>query len=168
MRVVSSMTALVVGLSTMFVAAGPAVAAADARGTVWVQVARDVGIARYDIDYAIRSVNAHTRRTRLVRGRCIAGPARCIHVTFAAMPARTVYAMAHPPAAGPGYIRLAPRSVNLTGAARRRLFLHELGHTRNLAHGRTCQSVMFHWVYCRGKLVPYAFTPREIAALRRQ
>lgn len=168
MRVKRRLMAAVAGLLAMFVAT-PAEAAVDARTTVQVQVAANVSISGYDIDYAIKYLNARTTRTRLVRGRCVSGPARCIDVRFAVLRSSAWYGYGAPPSpARSGYIHLAAASKQAGSATRRRLFLHEIGHARNLEHGSSCASVMYTWLSCAGKLVPYAFTAAETAALNRQ
>jgi hypothetical protein len=85
------------------------------------------------------------------------------------LPKANWYAAAEPPSATTaGYIRLSAKSKKLSGALRKRLFLHELGHARNLAHAASCATVMFSWIICNGRMVPYAFSPAESAILKRQ
>jgi hypothetical protein len=162
--------AMVAGLAVTFTGAAPAHAAAvDARTTIRVQVASNVSITGYGIDNAIKVLNSKTTRTRLVRGRCTTGAARCIRVDFGALPKSNWYAMGDSPTATTvGYIRLSAKSKQLTAPLRKRLFLHELGHARGLAHAGSCATVMFSWIICNGKLVPYAFSARESAFLRGQ
>ena len=160
---------MVAGLVVAFTGAGPADAAVDARTTVRVQVASNVSITGYGIDSAIKLMNSKTTRTRLVRGRCTTGAARCILVGIGVFAKANRYGLAYPPTATTaGFVRLAPKSKQLSGPLRKRLFLHELGHTRNLAHASSCNSVMFSWIVCHGRLVPYAFSAKERAILQRQ
>ena len=160
---------MLAGLAVTFTGAGPAEAAVDARTTVRVQVASNVSIAGNGIDNAIKLMNSKTTRTRLVRGRCPQETARCIRVDFGVLPKANWYAMADSPTAtNVGYVRLSAKSKQLTGPLRKRLFLHELGHARGLAHTGSCATVMFSWIICNGRLVPYAFSARESAILQRQ
>jgi hypothetical protein len=160
---------MLAGVAVAFAGAGPAEAAVETRTTVRVQVASNVNIAAYGIDTAIKYMNSKTTRTRLVRGRCTKQAARCIRVDFGALPKANWYAAAEPPAATTvGYVRLSAKSKKLSGALRKRLFLHELGHARNLAHADSCATVMFSWMICNGRLVPYSFSPAESAILKRQ
>jgi hypothetical protein len=157
------------GLAVAFTGAGPADAAADTRTTVRVQVASNVSITGYGIDTAIKLMNSKTTRTRLVRGRCTQYAARCIRVDFGQMPKANWYAMATSPTATTvGYVRLTAKSKLLNSPLRKRLFLHELGHARGLAHADSCATVMFSWIICNGKVVPYAFSARESAFLQGQ